>query len=84
MSELYVECDDGCGYIGSDFITDYNSSEGKIALAKRGFNPSIPEGLSQLQTWFSGYICPSCGKFDSVQVLSGYKPENGLEKQDPN
>lgn len=80
----YVECDDECGYIGSDFITDYNSPEGREFLKKRGFDPDNPNHLSIIQTMFSGYICPACGKFDSVQVLPDYKPERLEEKIHPN
>jgi len=75
----YVECDDGCGYIGDDFITDYNSEEGRQALKKKGFDVSNPSHLSSIQTMFSGYICPSCGKFDSMQVLPDIKSKNDLE-----
>ena len=73
----YIECDGGCSYIGNDFITDYNSTEGRNATVKRGFDVLNPDHLSHIQTCFSGYICPSCGKFDSVQVLPDYKPMEG-------
>lgn len=86
MSEQYaevefVECDDGCGYIGNDFITDYNSEEGRNALAKKGFDPTISNHLNYIKMMFSGFICPSCGKFDSVQILPENKSKNNLEGQ---
>lgn len=77
----YIECDDGCGYIGKDFIADYNSQEGREALKKRGFDVSNANHLSHIQTMFSGYICPSCGKFDSVKILPRCKPEDELEEK---
>ena len=79
MPELFVECDDGCGYVGTDFITDYNSPEAREVLSKKGFDVSNPDHISHLQTMFSGYICPSCGKFDSVQVCPDIKTESDLE-----